>query len=53
MHPYSGRIGMQSRLSARDHYIPRESITRIYFGERDQAVVLRLSQPVYCAKLFR
>lgn len=32
------------RLPARDHYISRESVTRIYFGERDQAAVLRLSQ---------
>lgn len=35
---------IQTRLPARDHYIPRESVTRIYFGERDQAAVLRLSQ---------
>lgn len=35
---------IQTRLPARDHYNPRESVTRIYFGKRDQAAVLRLSQ---------
>jgi len=51
-------IDTQTRLPARDHYILRESVTRIYFDERDQTAVLRLSQHRFLmrcdrAKLFR
>lgn len=40
-------IGMQTRLPARDHYIPRESVTRIYLGERDQTNGRMAGRPCY------